>query len=226
MTKRILALLLAALMIVPMLAACGEDKPSTDTTDTTASNDTSDVTPEDTTTEEDTTTSFTLDESGFLTDGLETIDFDGSLFLVAADKKARDHLYAEETSADVIVSQLFEARVNVESRFHATVYYESVLNHEIENFVQQLVAVGDPTYHVAISDSRELYRMREAGNALNFANFTAFDFNDPWWTETLEAFSIGEDYRLGASNLTYGFLSGASVIIVHKDVLHKCFLLQ
>jgi hypothetical protein len=84
MTKRILALFLAALMLVPALAACGEDKPSTDTT---ASNDTSDVTPEDTTTAEDTTTeevttAFTIDESGFLTDGLETIDFDGALFRV------------------------------------------------------------------------------------------------------------------------------------------------
>ena len=113
MTKRILALFLAALMLVPALAACGEDKPSTDTT---ASNDTSDVTPEDTTTAEDTTTeevttAFTIDESGFLTDGLETIDFDGALFRVAADKKARDHLYTEETSADVVVksTELSEA---------------------------------------------------------------------------------------------------------------------
>ena len=121
--KKIVAILLAVLMILPAMVACDTDAPAQDTTANTSDTST-DAATDDTTTEADTTP----DTSDFVMDDLVTMNYDGASFKMYSDEGSIKHIFAEEMTSDPVKDALFLGRDAVENRFNCAISVELVNN--------------------------------------------------------------------------------------------------
>ena len=183
---RTAALLLTVLLLIPVLAACGN--PTTDpvnTGDAAASTASSDQSgdPADATTAEA--------GDGFEPDALpEKLNLDKTLTMLYDLKYSTQEFFAEDTTGEAVNDAIFRRNANVENRLGLTVKYEGCEGNDKNQDVflkraQSDVAAGTPEYDIYAAYSRTIPYLAVNGLCGNLLDTEYFNVSKPWWPQAL-----------------------------------------
>ena len=180
MSKKLTALLLAALLLAGTLASCSE-QPSEGSADNApaVSGDAAEPAPEE-----------IVPEETELRPDLPDVTLDGYAFRVLT--RDTDHhikeVYAAELNGEVVNDAVYARNLNVEEKYNITL--ESVEVTESPETVMQdefrrLVLAGDDAFDVALMHTVHAGATAIEGTAYNWNEVPHVDFTKPWWNTVL-----------------------------------------
>ena len=200
--KRILAALLAALMLIPTMAACNSDTPDipdTSVRDTTASGGADTDAPGETTTVETTTRETECHE---IKDNLPAnLTFDGRKFSIYTGLRVAHERYVmgkEESSGDVVNDAVWKRNSNVEARLNIKLHSDGY-DYDYATIalpVSTLIQAGDSSYDIFLGQGSGISSLVAQKMFVNGYDLKHVDFEQPWWmTNFMDNISIGSDAR-------------------------------
>lgn len=209
MTKKLTALLLAALILSSALASCGEQ-----TSTTPSGSDSSSASGETTAAAEE-----TVPEETEIKPDLPEADLQGYSFRVLT--RDTDHhikeVYATELNGEVVNDAVYTRNLNVEETYN--VKLEAVEVTEAPETVMQeefrrIVMAGDDAFDVALMHTVHAGATAIEGTAYNWNNIPYVDFSKPWWNTVLSEelnydgmlFLAVSDYCISAIDYTWAML--------------------
>ena len=170
-TKRILSLILAALMLVPALASCDKDPSGTKDTDTSVN----DTTPADT----------EPAETGLV---LAKTDFGGTELRVMGVSEevnfgyyATKDIWREEDSADPYESAIYQRVQDCIEKYNFTVTY--VDDKSPINAVASMVSGGLDQVDLVFHSWGGMYIAAKGGNVLDLREVSTIDLSGKWWDQ-------------------------------------------
>lgn len=177
MKKRILSILLALQMLVPM-TACSE----TTTQDDTAK--ASDTVSEAAATEAVETE---VDEYQLLLADVPTEDYEGFTFNMLNNESnfAFTRLDAEEINGEGLNDAIYNRNVAVEDKLNISIVENMVGCSEVTSMMSQQISSGDKTYSACWNESHYIASLAVGGSLYNIHNTDVFDFEKPWWNESI-----------------------------------------
>ena len=199
--KKILAALLAGLMILPTMACAKGDDPV----------ETKDNSVTETAGEEDT---------GYKPD-IDKKDYDCE-FVITGNGNVRSWALADEDSAgDPFMDSIYERAIKIQDHLGVTmvdvdagdwiVYAGNVL---------RTIQAGDDAYQlVATNTYQGVVELMASGAMYNFADFDAVNLEAPYWAfEYMDGLTIQDKYLLGYSDFC---LSSTFCIVFNKDLMDR-----
>ncbi|HHX53896.1 MAG TPA: hypothetical protein GX704_03205 [Clostridiales bacterium] len=212
-TKRLLALLLAAAIMLPLISGCGG------TVETEA---------ESSATEIETTAEVTTDpndRSGYQDSLPEDIDLGGMTLGVYCVKTSGDTDFimgADEPSGDIVEDTVMERNEKVFERLNVNINYTltDTAYNEIGNVVNKFVMADDTTYDYFVGQQFGLVAQATKGIYYNVLNLPYIDFDQPWWWNGyMDEISIGSDKRFFlVGDYFIDVLRGTRVLIFNKSL--------
>ncbi len=209
--KRILALMLALLMLIP-LAACSSDKPSTpaDTSSGTG-------TPSDPgTAAPDTEPAETEPEfdPGWVDDLPKDLNFGGASVTFAGLKDMR--MTMEEDSADRYESAVYERQLYVAERLNVKI--EEVFT-SLANWTAA-VRANDDTYQYCSTRSVYIYEYSAEGLAYLWTDLDYLDFTKDYWFDYInEKLTVGNRVVTAVSAANINSYANTTVILFNKKLI-------
>ena len=197
MKKRLFAILLAALLVLPAFAACGksDEEPSVSSQDTTTAATTTAAVGEDTTADQTETTT----EGYAVKDNLpEDLKFDGEVISIISRGRSwcKDEVSVEDLTGDVINDAIYNRNAAVEDRLGVTI--ENFLttgndNYAITETIRKQVQAGTEEYNL-LANSVYATIMYTADNLFqNVTDLKYLDLEQPYWSQGFNrAASIGD----------------------------------
>ncbi len=212
---RTLALILAALLTLSSLVSCSNTETNGDTTTEANSATETAASAEDTTAETET-------EKTQIDDGLGNPDFGGYTFRIVScmfggDYGANRVMYSELTG-NPVSDALYESMMYIEDRFN--VKYESIEIYDgadVGAAITECVSAGDDAYDISINHDRTTIGNVKTGCYRNLMSVEQFDFERPWWPDTVESLSIGNRLFAASNYLSYLGLHWTRGVIINKD---------
>ncbi len=215
--KKILALLLAALLTAPTLVACseGETETGTNTTDTTNVADTDAVETEGETTRAQ------------IKDNLPDKDFGGANFHLLTREKFYDDFMPEEMTGEVLNDALYARNSKIMETYNVTLSYTApacewgTSSKEWNQMLETSVMAGDGAYDLVAGYASTLPEIITKGILLNWHDVPYVDLTQPWWSERVsdvltvngKLFLLTGDYSLSLWDNMYGFLFNKQVAL-------------
>lgn len=179
--KRVLAMILALLLLTSSICSCGS-------TEETSSPDTASQNSGDTSvteTEVETEAEETEEPEPLYIDTLPNTDFGGRTFSIGA--PAAYNLEPEELTREAINDAVYEQMIQTEDKFNVDVVRVDVAS------LAASVQANDDSYHIVsagTSGGASSYAL--SGLVQNLYNFDDIDFTQPWWNQhTVEELSLG-----------------------------------
>lgn len=217
-TKRILAAILASLMLIPAMAACSDSGKPADTTASTESTAPVETEPPET-------------ERHEIKDDLPAdLKFDGKTFGIYIGTQAVfDDFYAgkEEKAGDVVVEAVWERNANVEDRFGAklNMVTENKNYKEIPAAVSTLILAGDATYDIYVGSQYGMTSLVSQKMFVNGFELSHVNFEQPWWMNNfMDEISLGKDYRfLLASDYNTQTIAYIRALFFNKVLYEKIY---
>ena len=207
MTKRLIALLLAALMTGGALAACSESAAGNEGEESALSAQPS--TPEAEEPAEEQKDSLEARED--VSDGLPEKDFEGRVFCVAGDNGYTDWYLTEEQNGEVVNDAVWLRNHTVGERYNVTLDANVFDEGSITGNVKNSVLAGDDAYQLISGHIIYLGMAATDKIMYNMADVPYIDFSRPWWSDStlndltykgMTFIAIG-DYALSAVAQTY-----------------------
>lgn len=212
MQKRILSLLLAAWMLIPLAACTKSEKPDADTGKANPKTSDSDSADSEAETEP-------VDTG--IADSLETVNFDGEPYVIFGTDRTTGMVTAETLDDDstMIQQAQYKAREAVQERFNCKIsYVEPGGDDEAYALFQSLHSSGDTSYAVGFARDSLMISVMTSGLSMNLTNVSQFDFDAPWWTNSTEVLAIGDQRRIASSFLSYTCLYYARMVVINKGM--------
>ncbi len=215
--KRILAGVLAALMLLP-LAACAGD--STDTTDTTAASAEAATTPAP-------ETAPTHDADGYLLDGIpDDLDYDGATvnFLYWSDATMPE-FFVEDLTGDIVGDSIFKRNEIVEERLGVKLEYVGTKGNSSNRDAYVAAARNAVNTQEGIYDIFASYSMAGAMLAMNgltqdLYQYDVLDFSKPWWPKRLtEEFTVGDRLFFASGDISTNLLYMMMATYVNRGMI-------
>ncbi len=188
--SRILACLLAALMLTSSLIGCSDTADTTETTaDTTATN---------------------IDTQGVETEEVDPFagfDYEGKNFRIwtsinAAAVSLGNSNYMiqgpDELTGDAAPDAAYERNLMVQEKLNVTFTYDQLDNKydQVKATVQQYVLAGDDAYDLIINDMYGTASLTLENMFYNVLDGKYFDFSKPWWyADFMSDVSINSNYQ-------------------------------
>lgn len=205
-SSRLLALLLAGLMLLPALTACSET-PSAAETEQTAQVTADSVLAEEIVPEE---TEITRENTP---DTLPAdLDYNGETFMIYYSNGFNwTELIegGEELTGEVVADAVIESNLSVAERLNIDLQYyaENSGNYgTIASLVSNLIMANDDSFDIYLGEQYGLAQTVTKGYYRNVFDLPYFDFDQPWWNTTfMENLQITTDNRVfltGDFNLT------------------------
>ena len=168
-TKRVLAALLSALLLLPALASCAEGDDPAETKDPSQS----------TTTESDTETGI----SDNLPNDLNYKDDEVTILSRNYGSDLVDEIYAEELKSDPVNDAIYERNKEVEERLNIQI--NSIRESTSEPIEKIITAVngGSKDYDIMVELSWKTMPQSINGYFANLRQTAYLDFDQPWWTQ-------------------------------------------
>lgn len=202
MKKRILSLLLIALLLAPQLVSCASD-----------------------TTEAETTVSAGIEETETETayqygDALpEDLDFGARNFRVATYNGGNltheggwyNYIEVAETTGDIVNDAAFQRNLEVEERLNITISCLEVADwNNVLKVLKNTITAGEDAYEIALECSQGIYTDLISSNMLyDAAALPYIDFSKPYYTkDALDTFGIDGHQYLFSGAYTYPLYSG------------------
>ncbi len=206
--KKILSLLLAALMLGSTLAACSDTPVETpDGTDTAPA----ETTPEVTTEPEETR----------IPSGLpEKMDLKGQKFIFYG--KTETGVYAEEETGETINDLVFDRNRRLQEQYNFTVYQEILKNQtNPTKDIMASVQAGDDAYQVLIDGPGNSLKNYVTNMLLvDMTTMKYQDFDQPWWFQELnKSVSLANKLYMTAGSFSFKTREFLYLIFVNKDLM-------
>lgn len=205
--KKIMALLLAALMLGSALVACS-DAPA-ETTDTTAA--VGETTPEVTTEPEETK----------IPSGLpETMDLKGQKFIFYG--KTEIGVYAEEETGETVNDLVYDRNRRLQEQYNFTVYQEILKNQtNPTKDIMASVQAGDDAYQVLIDGPGNSLKNYVTNMLLvDMTTMKYQDFDQPWWYQELnKSVSLANKLYMTAGSFSLSTRQWMYMIFANKDLM-------
>lgn len=204
--KKILSLLLAAILL-SSATACGESQTETTTND-------------DTTEMVETEPEETEDARLSIADDLPDVQYDGNDFTILCYDWNSGYMYTEELTGDVVNDAIYNRNFTVSDRFDVSLVYDSIADYGTASAtVKSSVMAGDDNYQIAAYHIIQMGQDILGDVFLNLANVPHINFDKPWWNDT----TVNDLSYKGVSFLGVGYLDLASVstcyaIFYNKDI--------
>jgi len=215
--KRILAALLAALMVFSA-AACSADPTSADG----GSNDTADaantdINPQGADGEP------IEDENGRIQYDLPAEDFGGYDFrFLTAEFDGNGYwgsveIFAEELNAIPLNDSVYERNNVIKDRYNINI--SEIRTNDFNNLVTNTVSAGDNAYDCVMPKIPAAATMATAGQLVPFRILANIDLSKPWWDQSSnEQLSIARDHYYAMGDLNILDNEATYVIMFNKDV--------
>lgn len=176
-TKKLLTLLLAASMLLP-IAGCSSD--NTDTADTTSAT-------ADTSASAETT-------SDIIPIGLPEEDLDGFVLTMIRSSGqglfTETGIYAEEQDGDPIVDAVYDRNLKISETYNCSFELTECTERYPSSIISKYVMSGDDQIDVVIDGGQFIAQYGE--NYIDLNSLDYFDFSQPWWNQEFnEGISLG-----------------------------------
>ena len=184
--KRITAVLIALLMLVPTLASCSDNNPA-ETKETTAQQETSqtaestDASADESETEDERIKPNIPESADFGGDDITFLHWYNPAWTETV-RQSRD-IYAEGITGEAINDAVYNRNVKIEDAYKVKIALQLEQSTDIASMVGQQVTAGDSTYDV-------VYQILSAAPALiqksyfhNLFNVPNIDLEKPWWDQ-------------------------------------------
>jgi len=184
MKKKTLALILAALQLTVLLAACdGGKKPA----DTTGSSDTTAPAVEDTTAPADTEDLTEAEKRALIDDELpDDKKFGGRDFIIISTDSRVDMYDVDEQSGVTLNDAIYARNSTVETDYDVKIGFSSYADrHAVRAAIEQAMTSGDVeafdlvAYHMVDNAANAV-----AGHYLNWYEIPYVNFEKPWWSDS------------------------------------------
>ena len=184
--KRITAVLIALLMLVPTLASCSDNTPA-ETKETTSQQETAqtaestDASSDETTAEDERIKPNIPESADFGGDTITFLHWYNTAWTETV-RQSRD-IYAEGITGEAINDAVYNRNVKIEDAYKVKIALQLEQSTDIASMVGQQVTAGDSTYDV-------VYQILSAAPALiqksyfhNLFNVPNIDLEKPWWDQ-------------------------------------------
>lgn len=197
---RLLSLVLAAVMILPVLTSCSGDKKTDDANETQA----------------DTQQRF-VEESGY---ELPMYDYKGNTcsFCIPGDS-----LNIEEETGESLNDAIYRRNSLVESLYNVDLAFIEPPTegyNEWVAFVQRTILSGDDSYQIIANGTHVMAAESLTKNQYNnLLSYDELDFSQPWWTsEFQKSANLGGALYVTIGNIDTSFYSNTSAIFFNKQL--------
>lgn len=212
MSKKLLALLLAALMTAPAFLSCSDSGTNEENAETAASAPSA-VSEENAAAEE---------TEPSIYDDVPTGDFDGHEFrmLNVVSNYAYVLLTAEELMGETINDAVFNRNALVGDNLNVSFSENIVGWGDIAGAITNMVAADDYAYDIVFDEVQNSIKYPSNGQVLNLYDLPELNFEKPWWDAgSVETLSVGDSLFMvnGDIHLMYG--ESAWVLFFNKNML-------
>jgi ABC-type glycerol-3-phosphate transport system substrate-binding protein len=215
---RISSMVLAALLTVSFITACGST-PSTSAPEQTTAPLTAEITETQTETE--------------LTDNLPPdLDFGGTEIKIVhrSDGDLLDkEIFSESETGDVVETAIFRRNQKIEDRLNikiktipvtATVHSGA----EVNTAVKKAVTAGSDEYDIAVNQMSQMAPLAVEGMYLNLLNMPYLDFDQPWWVKDfITNLTIDNKCYLMAGDITIMMIGSTYLMFYNKNLYENMF---
>lgn len=171
-TKSILVLLLAALLVAPTLAACGEAEP--EETETTTGFVDMEIVAEDAV------------EERTMEDEVPELDFEGASFRSVVQASTEYEIYIEEETGDVLKDIIYYRNRNIEERFNVVIAESEFLVYDqLSPRVKKSITAGDDEFDLVLGQMEQTGKDAQEGLFRNWYDIPYVDFTKPWWPKSI-----------------------------------------
>lgn len=197
MKKRIIALLLAGLMIAPSAVSCssGSENAADETDNTAAATPAPDASPADAAPETD----GNLDANGYLKDDLPELDFGGQQVAVLYWSDVENAEFdVEELTGEIVNDAIYQRNIDVEDRLNVKYSWLGTPgnNGSKDKYVavaQASVQAGDGAYDIYAAYSRTIGASVVNNLTRTLQDSQYIDYEKPWWPDNLLEESLIHD---------------------------------
>ena len=212
MSKKLLSLLLAALMTAPAFLSCSDSGTNEENAETAASAPSA-VSEENAAAEE---------TEPSIYDDVPTGDFDGHEFrmLNVVSNYAYVLLTAEELMGETINDAVFNRNALVGDNLNVSFSENIVGWGDIAGAITNMVAADDYAYDIVFDEVQNSIKYPSNGQVLNLYDLPELNFEKPWWDAgSVETLSVGDSLFMvnGDIHLMYG--ESAWVLFFNKNML-------
>jgi len=215
--RKILSVLLAALMILPLASCAEENNAGSDNLIPESYASEKDYTSDSTETIEE-----TVNEDAYLYENLPSKNFEGKTFNILhyIESGWVTTLHSEEMTGEPVNDALYEHSLTVEDKLNIDInLYQTELN-EVDSIINTTAASGDNAYDVfwqyLESSSNHVIR----GNCLSLENANTLDFSKPWWkTSLIDDISIGDKIYMAFGDITLYTYECMTVMTFNKRLI-------
>ncbi len=206
-TKRILALMLALLMLLPLFIACKKDA-ANGAVDGSASGES------------------TVDTSGYEKDNIPAdLNYGGEEVTILGWTGPAYDFYEKDLGTSVIEQAVVKRNVTVETRLGVDIKHNVIAggNADMSSYIQHIsnsVASGQSDYDLISSYSMCGVSMATQNLLTNMSGLPYLEFNKPWWNQTLVgACKIGNGMYFCSGDLAVSSMLQTFLVAVNMDTL-------
>ena len=217
-TLKIMALLLALLMLLPSVIACSKDEESTEST-----------TPDSVSTVE----GERYDANGYLMDYIpEELDYGGmDVYILGwSDEESGLDFYDDEMSGEKLSDAVIVRNSTVEGRLNVNLVYDLIPGNnqnkgEFISTVTNNIASGSQPYDIIASYSMVPISLATNNMLKDISNNQYLHFDAPWWNASLvDGCSLGDSLYFASGNLAPSTILQAIPMIVNMDMVKELHL--
>ncbi len=207
MKKRILALLLAALMLFPALVSCSEKSADPQSNDPASEQTT--VAPAAAEEEEDESQLSSLELRQRIPDNLPANNFNGRDFTVCTEERKFYEIFSEELTGEATNDAVYDRNIRIEDRFNVKI--GTLANGNPENQVITTVTSGTHDFDIVGFVNYKTYTPVTSGVLYNWLDIPLVDLSQPWHNQlangdaTVNGKLFGIDSDLSISTLLYTY---------------------
>ena len=203
-TKKLLVLLLTALLLA---TSCGNA--GTAETETTPTADTSPVETETAETE--------------IPDGLPEMDLEGYTYRMSinGNDERRAQTYVEELNGEIINDAVYNKMIAVEERFNTEITMAELINTDdkLESIKNSIIA-GDDAFDIVQGHDITMAQYSMQGLYYDLYDVPYLDFSKPWWpAATTESMTVAGQMYMMFNNISYNNLASTRIMFFNKDMM-------
>ncbi len=212
MKKRILALLLSALMVVPMVACAGD---SDKTTDTTASPTASTTAPTETTAAPETELTPNLPDVG---DKYKGTTFTFLKRPSETGNYREPWLAAEGYNGDIINDAIFDRNMYIQEKYGVTMTFDE--QSDPASVLAKISMSQDDIYDVMHDSFISTGNQAKNGNLHNIIDFGYANYDMPWWdSNSVEGMTYNNQLYAVVSDISLSAPAGQRGMVFNRDMI-------
>ena len=216
--KRILALILATVMCLSAMVACGSKTEGPAVTTTAAASDAPSTTTTVAVTEQTAPADPIADRT--LEDEVPEYDFGGAKFRTIVQVEQAHDIYVEAQNGEMLNDAIFNRNAKIQERFHIVIETTTGGRKDIEKQVNASVAAGDDTYELVLQQMFRSCSNAVAGHFLDWHQIPHVDLSKPWYVSSVMEEGVGTingKAYLAVSDILLSYAEKSAAMLYDKE---------